>query len=738
MRLFQSIFFYLLCFSCLLSNNSKHVLNQHEEPIEIHIIEQNKDYIIINYKINNYSISNYNYNDELFHTVSIEGEPNYLIAGFPDLPHINRSLIIPDYFSGSISIIDVQFIELENINVIPSKGNIKRTIDISSVPYIKGDIYKENTYFPSNIIELKEPYILRDFRGQVLQVNPFSFNAAMQRLKVYTDITVRIDFNGLNSINQYMNRNSSKKMVYDFDNLYNNHFLNYATYQTRYTPLQEDGEMLVICYDSFCDETQPFVDWKNQKGIKTTLVPKSQAGTTVSSIKSYVSNFYNSHDLTYLLLVGDKSQIPTQDSGGYWGGESDINYAYISGNDSYPEFFVGRFSCQNSSHINTEVERSIEYERSPQLNGDWYTNGLMIASNEGAGSGHDGGESDWQHARNMRSDLMNYYYTDVEEMYDASHGGQDNNGNPSDSMVRNAINGGLGIIHYTGHGDTDVWVTSNFNTGDVNALTNQNELPFICTVGCKSGDFGGTCLGETFTYATNGGEPSGAIATFMSTIYQSWAPPMEAQDEMVDILVENYSNNRKYTFGGISWNGCLKMNDAYGSDGYLETNHWTLFGDPSIALRTKAPDILSVSHSGTIASDEQAYEVIINDAYDNVLASLSYEGIYLGSTYAEGNAAVILLEQDISSYTELTLTVTGYNTTSIIESVLVGSGCAQDVFGDINGDSILNILDIIILVNIILGIDVEDDCQVELSDVNEDGILNILDIVIVVNAILGN
>ena len=93
-----------------------------------------------------------------------------------------------------------------------------------------------------------------------------------------------------------------------------------------------------------------------------------------------VSNFYNSHDLTYLLLVGDKSQIPTQDTGGYWGGESDINYAYISGNDSYPEFFVGRFSCQNSSHINTEVERSIEYERSPQLNGDWYTNCLLYTS----------------------------------------------------------------------------------------------------------------------------------------------------------------------------------------------------------------------------------------------------------------------------------------------------------------------------------------------------------------------
>ena len=42
----------------------------------------------------------------------------------------------------------------------------------------------------------------------------------------------------------------------------------------------------------------------------------------------------------------------------------------------------------------------------------------------------------------------------------------------------------------------------------------------------------------------------------MSTIYMGWSPPMEAQDEMVDILTESFSNNRKYSFGGISWNGC--------------------------------------------------------------------------------------------------------------------------------------------------------------------------------------
>ena len=102
--------------------------------------------------------------------------------------------------------------------------------------------------------------------------------------------------------------------------------------------------MLIICYDSFCDEMDEFVDWKNQKGIKTTLVPKTQAGTTASSIKNYVQSFYNSNNLAYLLLVGDKAQIPTFEVGSGWSdGESDISYAYLSGNDSYPEFLLVDF-----------------------------------------------------------------------------------------------------------------------------------------------------------------------------------------------------------------------------------------------------------------------------------------------------------------------------------------------------------------------------------------------------------
>ena len=55
----------------------------------------------------------------------------------------------------------------------------------------------------------------------------------------------------------------------------------------------------------------------------------------------------------------------------------------------------------------------------------------------------------------------------------------------------------------------------------------------------------------------------------------------------------------------------------------------------------------------------------------------------------------------------------------------------QSVLGDINGDSTVNVQDIILLVNIILN--GQND---ESADINSDGIVNILDVVQVVNIIL--
>ena len=178
------------------------------------------------------------------------------------------------------------------------------------------------------------------------------------------------------------------------------------------------------------------------------------------------------------------------------------------------------------------------------------------------------------------------------------------------------------------------------------------------------------------------------------------------------------------------------MNDSYGSSGFDETDHWILFGDPSISLRTNSPSNLSISHSGSIDPADGAYEITVSGNHDNVLAALSYNGLLLGSAYDDNGIIIITTENDLSNYNDITLTVTGYNTTTVIESITVGETCPSYILGDLNGDSIINIIDVVSLTNIVLGLVTPTYCQLEVGDLNGDGAHNIIDIILVVNVIL--
>ena len=55
---------------------------------------------------------------------------------------------------------------------------------------------------------------------------------------------------------------------------------------------------------------------------------------------------------------------------------------------------------------------------------------------------------------------------------------------------------------------------------------------------------------------------------------------------------------------------------------------------------------------------------------------------------------------------------------------------------DINGDCIINVLDIIILVNFVLENDTPTSDEFSAGDLNGDGVLNVIDVVLLVNEIL--
>lgn len=583
-----------------------------------------------------------------------EGVKN-LEAGTPDIDHLSASIIIPNLGEVTYKITNSVFIDYPNIEVAPSKGNLIRTQLPSEVPYTYGNAYLSNKFSPSSLIELSKPYILRDFRGQAIAVSPLQYNPVTKVLRVYTSIDFEIStVNPGKGINELTRNNKIPSVNTEFKNIYSSHFKNFNS--VMYVPVEEDGNLLIICADAWVADMMPFVDWKIKKGIPTEIVPASSIGFSAGAIQGYIYNYYNIKGLTYVLLVGDDAQIPSLFASG---GASDPSFGYLLGNDSYAEVIVGRFSAESQEDVNTQVQRTLYYERNPTSNNNWLQKGVVIGSNQGPG---DDNEMDWEHAQNMRNDLLNYTYTDVAELYDGTHPGTtDASGDPSNLDLFNLFQSGIGAMTYTGHGSNYSCSTTGLSVSDVNNMTNTNMLPFIWSVACVNGNFnisGGPCFAESFLRARNGNNPTGAVATFMSSINQSWNPPMAGQDEMVDLLVESYSNNIKRTFGGISVNGCLLMNDEYNTAGYEMTDTWHCFGDPTLNLRTANPITLTASHNSSTPIGTSSF--VVNANIDSALVSLSFNNTVIGTGLIIGGVAVINFNA-LTVPDTLFVTITGYN-----------------------------------------------------------------------------
>ncbi len=629
------------------------------------VLKSDGNETVVKFNLNSYNFVSVNTDKGKAKLIKSGKLSSMMQKGAPDLIKFSRAIIIPDFNSNEVEIIDAKYTDISDILIAPSKGNLKRSVNPADVPYEYGKVYNQDSFFPGELASLNTPFIERDHRGQVVNIYPFQYNPAKRTLRVYSEITVAVKRTNKKGVNEYT-YSRKNKVSEEFSKVYQKQFLNYN--KQRYTPVEEAGEMLVICHDEWVDAMKPFVDWKNATGRKTVMVKKSEAGTDAATIKAYVKNYYETNGLTYLLLVGDAEQIPSHRvEGSYDGdGDSDNTYGYLAGDDHYLEIFVGRFSSETQADVENQVKKIIDYENGATLTEGWLNETLGIASNQGAGSGDDG-EADYQHMRNIKTDLLGYNYTKFFELYDGSQSGDDAIGDPTPAMVEEVVNNGVGFINYVGHGNITVWGTSGFSNKDVNKLKNIGKLPYVFSVACLNGNFvGKTCFSEAWMRANDNGKPTGAVAFVGSTVNQHWQPPMKAQDEFTDILVGSYENNIKRTFGGLFVNSLHLMNDESNTMGFEMTDTWVCFSDPSLYVRTDNPTTMTVNHIGKIIAGTDKYTVTVAEDITNGVATLSKDGMIKATGKIE-NGKVDLDVSDVVAGEILKLTVTGYNKVTYID-----------------------------------------------------------------------
>jgi len=175
--------------------------------------------------------------------------------------------------------------------------------------------------------------------------------------------------------------------------------------------------------------------------------------------------------------------------------------------------------------------------------------------------------------------------------------------------------------------------------------------------------------------------------------------------------------NNKQLIKDINFNDC--QNRKFGDNGFLsKTKCMALLNKVRFINQTVYPKSLireDISQYNIYrAANGSEFEPIDSTDQDNYLDN----GVSAGNTYQYAITAVYEDEQQMYE--------SGYS--NIIEVYIEGS----TLLGDLNDDGLINVLDVVILVNIVLGYDEPIDA----GDLNGDGILNVLDVVMLVNIIL--
>jgi len=632
------------------------------QPPEITILEDGPEGTTIDFQIPGYYLDTLYIEGEPYTVISLPEIATFLNQGWPMLPRISESIIIPDDARMSYQILQSEYEDRQILPVVPSKGSLLRSVNPDTIPYTFSDSYQVDTWWPEELVELSQPFILRDFRGITLQFSPFQHNAVQESLRVCKHLVARVYPDGPGEVNvKTRPRDSISK---EFSDVYANFFLNFS--EAEWDTIAEAGKMLIIAADDFCDNMLPLVEWKLKKGVETELARCSDVGENLEAVRAYIQAKYDTEGVTFNLLVGDGNleNVATSITVPYAVGDTgrakdqpaDPVYTYLEGDDLFPDAFISRFSAQTPDDVDNQVIRTINYERYPQSGSSWYYQGTGIASCQGEWSGAaDSTRCNW-----LREDLLSYTYTWVDRIYDPW---------ATASLVANALNDGRSIVNYIGHGGYDHWSTSSFYSSDVYSLENSNMLPFIISVACVNGAFvSRTCFAEAWLRAGSVESPKGAIAFYGSSIPQRWVEPCVGQAAAVDLLTQDRMN----TVGGILFNGACEMIEDYlpGITGVDQFQTWHIFGDASVQVRTDTPQPLVVSHPHSYQIGPGSFTVSTGDP--NAMVCLWKENEGYHQTKFTDATGEVTFNTSFASAGPLEITVTRYNRLPYEATVLSG------------------------------------------------------------------
>jgi hypothetical protein len=288
-------------------------------------------------------------------------------------------------------------------------------------------------------------------------------------------------------------------------------------------------------------------------------------------------NHWNENDTTaylptYMIYTDYKGETVTDQ----W-------FVTFSGEDAVADMHIGRLPAADAAQAAAMVTKIIDYETAINTQ-TWQTDLLLIADNQRPGSSYEyeaAFEAINEDAAALIPETMAEPFRGYLNDYAATAFLTDD--------IIDAINDGMLIANYAGHGATQVMAEEHiFDAADVAALTNTDRLAFFVSMSCETGFF---AYPETWFYPSLAEvllrSDAGAVAALMPTGMTT----TDSQQILDAALFETIFTKDIRTLGPAIAEA--KQTLLANGDAYSEqiANTFLLFGDPATKLKVPLPHI---------------------------------------------------------------------------------------------------------------------------------------------------
>ena len=108
------------------------------QKVTANLVSQKSAESVIAFRVPGFYISNVQTPSGQIQVLSAEKASRLLETGSPDVLKMAASVIIPDQSTMEVQVVSMSYHDYTNILLAPSKGNLKRDQDPSSIPYVYG------------------------------------------------------------------------------------------------------------------------------------------------------------------------------------------------------------------------------------------------------------------------------------------------------------------------------------------------------------------------------------------------------------------------------------------------------------------------------------------------------------------------------------------------------------------------------------------------------------------------